>query len=65
MQQAISGGSRDTEVKEFTVSPTGRSATMPVTTVTPVAKWPRTSRNAVESDGSARRSPGPAAPLTR
>src|SRR5581483_3621430 len=41
MQTRTSGGSSDTEVKELAASPTGPSSPWPVTTVTPVAKWPR------------------------
>jgi hypothetical protein len=42
-----SGGSSDTEVKELAVSPTLRpSAQTVVTTVTPVVKHPKASRNA-------------------
>ena len=36
------GGSSDTEVNEPMVNPTGSSPSMPVTTVTPVGKWPST-----------------------
>ncbi len=44
-QNATSSGSNDTDVKEFTANPTASSPAMPVTTVTPVAKCPRTWRN--------------------
>src|SRR5689334_19679803 len=39
--QRMSGGSSDTDVKEFTVTPTFRPSELrPVTTVTPVANCP-------------------------
>ena len=43
------GGSSDTEVNDPMVNPTGVSPSMPVTTVTPVGKWPRTLRNSFGS----------------
>ena len=40
------GGSRETEVNAFTVSPTGSPfGFLEATTVTPVEKWPMTVRN--------------------
>ena len=36
-----SGGSRETAVNAFTVAPWGAASPWQVTTVTPVAKWPR------------------------
>src|SRR3954451_3347095 len=39
-----SGGSRETEVNDPTVKPTGWPSTIAVTTVTPVGKWPSTRR---------------------
>ena len=45
----IRGGSSDTEVTEFAVMPTGSpSGPIAVTTVTPVVKRPKTSRNSLE-----------------
>src|SRR5438067_6979398 len=41
MHTSTSGGSSDTEVKELAANPDGPSGPWPVTTVTPVAKWPR------------------------
>lgn len=55
-QNATRAGSSDTEVKELTAKPTGFPEAIPVTTVTPVAKWPRTWRNRASSiplEGSA------------
>ena len=47
-QNRTKGGERDSDVKAFTVSPTGvLSAVKPVTMVIPVAKWPRTLLNVV------------------
>ncbi len=43
------GGSSDTEVNDPIVNPTGVSPSMPVTTVTPVGKCPRTLRNSFGS----------------
>jgi hypothetical protein len=43
-QKATSGGSSDTDVKELTDRPRGWPPDRQVTTVTPVAKWPRTWR---------------------
>ena len=43
-QNRTSGGSRDTDVNELAATPTGSSPSMAVMIVTPVAKWPRTSR---------------------
>ena len=44
-----SGGSSETEVKEPIVKPTGASPFIPVTTVTPVGKWPKIVRKWPES----------------
>jgi len=44
MHTSTSGGSSDTDVKELGRHPDGRSGPWPVTTVTPVAKCPRTVR---------------------
>src|SRR5689334_18949447 len=52
-KKATSGGSRDTEAKDPTASPTGPSSVAPVITVTPVVKWPRTWRNFAESKDDA------------
>src|SRR6266704_815628 len=41
----ISGGSSDTDVNEFTVTPTTKEVLPLVTTVTPVVKWPQTLRS--------------------
>ena len=49
-QNCTSGGSSDTDEKEFTVTPMGSpSGAMVVTTEMPVAKHPRALRNARES----------------
>jgi hypothetical protein len=48
---AISGGSRESEKNDWQVKPSGPSGSMPVTTVTPLAKWPRTARNSAFSIG--------------
>src|SRR5438309_1135591 len=40
-----SAGSSDTDEKALTVMPAGSSPSSVVTTLTPVAKWPMTSRN--------------------
>ncbi len=41
-QKSTRGGSSETEAKDWQAKPTGSpSAVRPVTTVTPVAKWPR------------------------
>ena len=42
--KATSGGSSDSELNDWQVKPTGPSAVTAVTTVTPDAKWPSTSR---------------------
>src|SRR2546423_13161923 len=44
MHTSTSGGSSDTDVKELAARPDGPSGPWPVTTVTPVAKCPRTVR---------------------
>src|SRR5579875_2745901 len=59
MQTRTRGGSSDSEAKAFTVTPWGPSRAGAVTTVTPVAKRARASRN---SSGDTRRSPPIAAP---
>ena len=47
-QNRTKGGESDSDVKAFTVSPTGVLFSVnPVTTVMPVAKWPRTLLNFV------------------
>ena len=43
-RKPTSGGSSETDMNEPIVNPTGRSSTVPVTTVTPVGKWPSTAR---------------------
>ena len=43
-QKSTSGGSSDTEVKEFAAIPTGSPSSIAVMTVMPVAKCPRTDR---------------------
>ena len=53
-QIRIRGGSRETEAKALTVTPTGTPfGVNPVTTVTPVAKVPRALRNCRESNDTA------------
>src|SRR5665213_1695861 len=47
---ATSGGSSDNDVKDWHVNPTGPTSSMAVTIVTPVAKWPSTSRKRAESN---------------
>src|SRR4051812_41603735 len=42
--KATSGGSRESELKDWQVNPIGPSSVIAVITVTPEAKWPRTSR---------------------
>lgn len=47
---STNGGSSDTELNEFTVMPTGSPRVFsPVTTVTPVAKWPSALRKKAAS----------------
>ena len=46
MDHSTSGGSSETAEKEFTTIPTSWSSALVVTTVTPVANWPRARRNA-------------------
>src|SRR4051794_22724118 len=48
---STSGGSRETEVNEFAVTPYRPAGPPVVTTVTPVAKAPSARRNWVESKG--------------
>lgn len=58
--RATIGGSSESEVNAWHVKPTGAPSSMAVTTVTPVAKWPNTSRNRAWSKSTApvaRRSP--------
>lgn len=43
------GGSRDTDVSDWQVNPTGRPASEPVITAIPVQKWPSTHRIAGDS----------------
>ena len=45
MQMSIIGGSTESEVTALAVVPYGVPSTIAVTTVTPLAKWPTTSRN--------------------
>jgi hypothetical protein len=40
----MSGGSRDSDVNDWMVSPIGFPCHMPVAMATPLAKWPRTLR---------------------
>ena len=58
-QNSTSGGSSETEVKDWQAKPTGSAPSMPVTIVTPVAKWPMTRRS---SAGSTSTVTTPAAP---
>ena len=51
-QKPTNGGSSEIEKNEPTAMPTGPSAESPVTTVTPVGKWPSTWRNRACSSGS-------------
>lgn len=51
-QMSTSGGSSETEVKEFTVVPEASCPAPEVMTVTPVAKFPHTSRRARPSTGA-------------
>src|SRR3954471_4576655 len=50
--KTTSGGSSDRELNDWQVKPIGPSAVSAVTTVTPEAKWPRTSRIRRGSTGS-------------
>src|SRR3546814_15206387 len=53
MKKPTSGGSRDTDVKEPTATPTGSPPTMPATITTPVGRRPMTLRQSVDEVGSA------------
>ena len=53
------GGSSESEVKAWQVKPTGTPSSVAVTTVTPVAKWPSTSRNRAWSMSAAADGRGP------
>jgi hypothetical protein len=58
-----SGGSSDRALKAWQVNPAGPSASAVVTTATPVAKWPSTSRNrAVSKVGAPTRCRSSSAP---
>lgn len=48
-QADTSGGARETDVKELTAIPTGRSSTTEQTAVTPVGKHPKTARRLASS----------------
>src|SRR3546814_11545177 len=53
MKKPTSGGSRDTDVKEPTATPTGSPPTMPATITNPVGRRPMTLRPSVDEVGSA------------
>ena len=50
--KTTSGGSSDSELNDWQVKPSGPSTVSAVTTVTPEAKWPRTSRMTPGSTGA-------------
>ncbi|CAO0833398.1 putative protein OS=Streptomyces microflavus OX=1919 GN=Smic_47170 PE=4 SV=1 [Streptomyces microflavus] len=50
--KATSGGSSESEAKDWQANPVGPSASRAVTTVTPLAKLPSTRRNSAGSTGS-------------
>src|SRR6476659_8790066 len=60
MDHSTSGGSSETAENEFTTIPTSWSSALVVTTVTPVANWPRARRNARASAVGSPDSTGPA-----
>ena len=60
MDHSTSGGSSETAENEFTTIPTSWSSALVVTTVTPVANWPRARRNARASSVGSPCSMGPA-----
>jgi hypothetical protein len=54
-QNATSGGSSESDVKELTARPAGSPSCTAVITVTPVTKWPSTWRKRAESTVGGRR----------
>ncbi|GDY55800.1 hypothetical protein SVIO_064230 [Streptomyces violaceusniger] len=49
--KATSGGSSDSEAKDWQAKPAGPFSSTVAITVTPLAKWPRTRRNSAGSTG--------------
>ncbi|GII58680.1 hypothetical protein Pth03_70690 [Planotetraspora thailandica] len=48
----ISGGTRETDAKDWHAKPTGSSSSMPVITVTPLANIPIARRNSAGAGGA-------------